>query len=80
MSTPYPSLEMSNGNDNQALDEQITANVNAEEEEALIDDSQEQVRSPNCHYQPPVTMSPRIPRKRIVPNNTNANYSKEVLT
>lgn len=74
MSTPYPSLDMPSGqkNDPYLVDQEAPSIGNAEKD-ALIEESQQQSRSPKNHFQ---TMSPRIPRKRMLPNNVN--YAKEV--
>ena len=75
MSTPFASLEMPNGHESQPFADPAVA-ANTAEEEALIEESVGQVRS---LHQAPATMSPRIPRKRIVPNNVNPNFAIKTI-
>lgn len=59
-------------NDPYLVDQEAPSIGNAEKD-ALIEESQKESRSPSNHFQ---TMSPRIPRKRMLPNNVN--HAKEV--
>ena len=67
---------MSNNNESQLLSNQpLISNNNNGEDETVIEENNTHNRAINNHCQSLVTMSPRVPRKRIT---SNSNFPREV--